>query len=136
MATRSTIKIDGVKYAKIYKHWDGYPEANYIWLKEFNDRFNKLRGDDPSYKFAQLLRFASKYGEKFTLDQSEFTGWGVIKYDAECWEEYEYHLTKKEVEVYRVSFDDKDNQYLERISDSEVKVMIKGLNESLAKGIL
>ena len=109
MATRSTIKIDGVKYAKIYKHWDGYPEANYIWLKEFNDRFNKQRGDDPSYKFAQLLRFASKYGEKFTLDQSEFTGWGVIKYDAECWEEYEYHLTKKEVEVYRVSFDDKDN---------------------------
>ena len=41
MATRCTIKIDGVDYAKIYKHWDGYPEANYIWLKEFNDRFNE-----------------------------------------------------------------------------------------------
>ena len=44
MATRCTIKIEGVEYAKIYKHWDGYPEANYIWLKEFNDRFNKERG--------------------------------------------------------------------------------------------
>ena len=136
MATRCTIKIEGVEYAKIYKHWDGYPEANYIWLKEFNDRFNKERGDDPSYKFAQLLRFASKYGEEFRLDQSEFTGWGVIKYDAECWEEYEYWLTEKEVLVYRVSFDEKDNQYLERIQEDEIQSMIKNLNESMAKGVL
>ena len=136
MATRCTIKIEGVKYAKIYKHWDGYPEANYIWLSKFNDRFNKKRGDDPSYKFAQLLRFGSKYANTYNLDKSEFTGWGVSKYNSECWEEFEYHLTDKEVQVYKVSFDEKDNQYLERIPKSQIKIMIKGLNESLAKGVI
>lgn len=132
MATRCTIKIEGVKFAKIYKHWDGYPEANYVWLTEFNDRFNKERGDDPTYKFAQLLRYSSKYGEKFYLDQSEFTGWGVLKYDNECWEEYEYHLTNKEVEIYQVCFDEKDDQYLKRIEKDEIKNMISKLNESIS----
>ena len=136
MATRCTIKIDGVDYAKIYKHWDGYPEANYLWLTKFNDRFNKERGDDPSYKFAQLLRFSSKYANTYQLDNSEFTGWGVTTYDSECWEEYEYWLTNKEVEVYRVNFDEKDNQCLERIQEDEIKSMIKRLNESIAKGII
>jgi hypothetical protein len=107
-----------------------------MWLSKFNDRFNKQRGDDPSYKFAQLLRFASKYGNTYSLDNSEFTGWGVIKYDEECWEEYEYHLTDKEVLVYRVRFDEKDNQYLERIQEDEIESMIKRLNKSLAKGVL
>lgn len=132
MATRCTIKIEGVKYAKIYKHWDGYPEANYIWLTEFNDRFNKERGSDSSYKFAQLLRYSSKYGEQFYLDQSEFTGWGVLDYDAECWEEYEYHLTNKEVQVYRVCFDEKDDQYLKRIEKDEIKNMISKLSKSIS----
>jgi len=45
-------------------------------------------------------------------------------------------ITEKEVLVYRVSFDEKDNQYLERIQEDEIQSMIKNLNESLAKGIL
>ena len=47
-----------------------------------------------------------------------------------------YWLTEKEVLVYRVSFDEKDNQYLERIQEDEIESMIKNLNESMAKGVL
>ena len=54
MATRCTIKIEGIDYAKVYKHWDGYPDATLRWLEEFNRNFSKNRGDDPAYKLAQL----------------------------------------------------------------------------------
>ena len=54
MATRCTIKIEGVNYAKIYKHWDGYPDHMLDWLNEFNDGFNKKRGENPEYKFCLL----------------------------------------------------------------------------------
>ena len=97
MATRSTIKIQGVYYAKVYKHFDGYPDGMIKWLTEFNDRFNKRRGHDAEYKFAQLLRYSSKYGNEFELDENEFTGWGIIPYNDQCGEEYEYILTKDEV---------------------------------------
>ena len=36
MATRCTIKVDGVDYVKIYKHWDGYPENMLQPLIEWN----------------------------------------------------------------------------------------------------
>jgi hypothetical protein len=36
MATRAVIKIEGVDYASIYKHYDGYPEGMLPWLKDFN----------------------------------------------------------------------------------------------------
>jgi hypothetical protein len=36
MATRATIKIEGIRFTKIYKHWDGYPEAMLNWLQDFN----------------------------------------------------------------------------------------------------
>ena len=99
MATRCTIKIEGVNYAKIYKHWDGYPKGMLNWLNEFNDDFNKKRGGYPEYKFAQCLRFAQREGDRFDLDQSEYTGWGVIGYDEGYSSEYEYTLTKEGVEV-------------------------------------
>lgn len=99
MATRSTIKIEGVNYAKIYKHWDGYPDGMVDWLNEFNADFNKQRGDDPEYKFAQVLRFAQREGERFNLDMNKHTGWGVVPFDNDCWEEYEYILTSTGVKV-------------------------------------
>ena len=102
MATRSTIKIEGVDFAKIYKHWDGYPEAMVDWLNEFNNHFNKERGDDPEYKFAQLLRFSQREGEKFGLDMSDTTGWGVIPIDSSYWAEYEYILTNKGVTINKL----------------------------------
>ena len=67
MATRATIKIEGVKYAKVYKHFDGYP-------------------------LATLLRNSAFDAVRYDLDKSEFTGWGVIAYNDSYGEEYEYTL--------------------------------------------
>lgn len=91
MGTRSLIKVEGETIA-IYKHWDGNPEHMLPWLKEFNSRFAKERGSDGSYKLAQLLRFTSKYGEKYHLDSSEFTGYGIVNASDDCGQEYTYTL--------------------------------------------
>jgi hypothetical protein len=90
MATRSCIKIEGVTFAKVYKHWDGYPNAMLGWLETFNKSFAENRGDDPQYKFAQLLR--SSTNPIFELDKNEFTGYGVVPFEANCGEEFEYTL--------------------------------------------
>lgn len=92
MATRCTIKIEGINYAKIYKHWDGYPDATLPWLESFNEDFCEERGDDPTYKFAQLLRSSERDAKNYKLDGSHYTGWGILSYDANAGEEYEYTL--------------------------------------------
>lgn len=98
MATRAVIKIEGVDYASIYKHYDGYPEGMLPWLKDFN----KANGNNsPDYKFAQLLRSSAFKGEEFNLDPSTSNGYGVIPFDADYGQEYEYVLCKnKSIEVY------------------------------------
>ena len=101
MATRSCIKIEGVTFAKVYKHWDGYPDAMLGWLETFNKSFAKNRGDDPQYKFAQLLR--SSTNPIFELDANEFTGYGVVPFEDNCGEEFEYTLmTNGEVVVKEI----------------------------------
>ena len=102
MATRCTIKIEGVNYAKIYKHWDGYPAQMLDWLNEFNDDFNINRGPESDYKFAQCLRFAQRKGNEFNLDNSNYTGWAVIPFDGDCEAEYEYTLTSEGVNVKKL----------------------------------
>ncbi len=92
MATRATIKIEGVDYAKIYKHWDGGKKSTLPWLKKFNKEFTEARGDDPVYKFAQLLRSSERDAKEFGLDDSKHTGWGVVGIDHDMGEEYEYTL--------------------------------------------
>ena len=92
MATRATIVVEGQSSVKVYKHWDGYEEATLPWLEEFNKTFAKTRGDDPDYKLAQLLRSSAFDAEKFQLDKSRNTGWGIVPIDADMWEEYEYFL--------------------------------------------
>ena len=92
MSTRCTIKIEGVEYVKIYKHFDGYPSATLKWLEDFNKDFTQNRGVDPEYKFAQLLRSSTRDTEKYNLDDSKYTGWGVVGYYESCGEEYEYTL--------------------------------------------
>lgn len=86
MSTRATIKIEGVTFAKVYKHWDGYPDATLEWLETFNKDFTKNRGVDPEYKFAQLLRNST------LLYGSPYTGWGVVPYDTNMGQEYVYLL--------------------------------------------
>ena len=91
MATRSTISIEGMTPI-VYKHWDGYPKAMIPWLTEFNKTFTKKRGDDPSYKFAQLLRSSVMEADKYQLDNDKFTGWGVIESFQDLGQEYNYLL--------------------------------------------
>jgi len=92
MATRATIKIEGVKFAKVYKHWDGNPESTLPWLEQFNKEFIEERGKDPEYQFAQLLRSSKKDEEEFNLDKNDYTGWGVVPYNEDCGEDFEYTL--------------------------------------------
>ena len=81
MSTNAIIKVEGITTVKVYKHWDGYPEATLPWLEAFNKKFTKERGNDLQYKFAQLLRSSYRDADEFELDKSEFTGWGVIGYE-------------------------------------------------------
>lgn len=92
MSTRSTIKIEGIESVKVYKHFDGYPESTLPWLEHFNREFYKKRGDDPEYKFAQLLRSSARDADTFNLDPSDSTGWGVVPYQADYGAEFEYTL--------------------------------------------
>lgn len=77
MGTRAIIEVEGFETAVVYKHWDGYPEGMLDWLNAFNKDFVENRGNDLPYKFAQLLRFSAKNADKFNLDNSDYTGWGV-----------------------------------------------------------
>ena len=101
MATRCTIKIEGINYAKVYKHWDGYPDATLKWLTEFNKNFTNNRGDDPNYKFAQLLRNSIRDCSVFDLDPSQYTGWGVVAFDEHWGAEFEYTLHKDRSVTYK-----------------------------------
>jgi hypothetical protein len=94
MATRATIQLEGYNVAKLYKHWDGYPEATLQWLEDFNKDFVENRGDDPEYKFAQLIRSSAFDCEKYGLDESRHTGWGVYAMDSRYNGEYQYRLMK------------------------------------------
>jgi hypothetical protein len=84
MGTSAVIKVEGVDFAEVYKHFDGYPEDTLPWLIKFNERFVEIRGVDSEYKFAQLLRSSVEMQEEFNLDASLDTGWGVSK----CGENY------------------------------------------------
>jgi len=79
MGTSAVIKIEGITWAELYKHFDGYPESTLPWLESFNKDFTKNRGNDPEYKFAQLIRSSVRDGGEFDLDMSKYTGWGVVK---------------------------------------------------------
>lgn len=87
MSTNAVIRLDGFNI-ELYKHWDGDPDSTKPWLEKFNKAFVKKRGDNLTYKFAQLLRSSVRMGEEFNLDDSDFTGWGVSK----CGEHYYDYL--------------------------------------------
>lgn len=79
--TSAIINVDGSNQS-IYKHCDGYPSNLLPWLKQFNERFAKERGNDPEYKLASLLIHATKEGlneeSPYAMDINDrFTGWGI-----------------------------------------------------------
>jgi len=94
MATPATVQLEGYKVAKLYKHWDGYPDGTLKWLEDFNKDFVENRGDDDEYKFAQLIRSSAFDCEKYHLDPSRHTGWGVLPLSSKCGAQYKYRLMK------------------------------------------
>ena len=90
MSTNAVIRIQGVRYCEVYKHWDGYPENTLPWLEKFNKYFAENRGDDPSYKIAQLLRSSVRMQDEFHLDPNTLTGWGITTFNETS---YEYLYT-------------------------------------------
>jgi hypothetical protein len=101
MGTRSKIQVEGCKHSEIYKHWDGYPDAMMQWLQDFNQDFANNRGNDPDYKLAQLLRFSITHADKYELDPSPYTGWGITKFGSNCGEEYLYILKADGTVTYK-----------------------------------
>lgn len=92
MSTRAVVKIEGINFAMLYKHYDGYPKSMLPFLEKFNRDFTENRGDDPGYKFAQLLRATKSMEEEFNLDSSDYTGYSIIPYGFYDFIEYEYEL--------------------------------------------
>ena len=92
MATSAKINVEDITYASLYKHWDGYPDGTLPWLEKFNTEFTQERGDDPEYKFAQLIRSSVLMSEEFGLDSSTTTGWGIIPREEAWGVQYEYTL--------------------------------------------
>jgi hypothetical protein len=121
MGTRAIIKIQGEDSLRIYKHWDGYPEGLLPWLVAFNKKFTEKRGNDPTYKAAQLLRDSVRSAEEFNLDPSEFTGWGLTTAKRgeifDMWQEYEYTLMLDgTVKVESVHFEYIDGKPSKRVN--------------------
>ena len=80
MGTRAFIKVEGTPVA-LYKHFDGYPEGTLPWLVEFHSSFIENRGVDPDYEIAQLVRSSVLLADKYGLDDSKLTGWGLYVID-------------------------------------------------------
>jgi len=80
MSTNAVIRVEDLD-VELYKYWDGYPEATLEWLKSFHKDFIEKRGVDPQYEFAQLIRSSIRDADKFALDKSHYTGWGVSPKD-------------------------------------------------------
>ena len=94
MSTRCTIRVEGVNSAKIYKHYDGYPEKMLEPLKKWNKDFEQKRSGDPELKIAQLLR---QSGDLFN-DDDPYNGWALVDIDDDMDAEYEYILYEDRVE--------------------------------------
>lgn len=98
MSTNAVIRVEGSKEFELYKHWDGNSEATLEWLQVFNHEFTESRGDDIPYKMAQLIRSSAFDCERFNLDPSRDTGWGLYKRGTMG---YEYlYILKKDGSVF------------------------------------
>ena len=42
MGTSASIKVEGIDFAEVYKHFDGYPENTLPFLEYFNKDFTYI----------------------------------------------------------------------------------------------
>lgn len=92
MAFSSIIQVEGVDFAQVYMHNDADTNATLGWLEDFNREFTDKRGDEPEYKFAQLLRSSSF--ESHDLSYSLFIGWAIKPFGVNMGQIFEYTLKK------------------------------------------
>ena len=105
MSTSAIIKVEGLSKVCVYKHYDGYPSGTLDWLVNFNKEFSENRGDDPEYKFAQLLRDSVFSADLYDLDKSKYTGWGVIVHVQDLSYDFVYTLHKDGTVTYKMKRD-------------------------------
>jgi len=79
MLNPTVVRINGFNTIEIYIHRVISQDLFLKWLNEFNSGFAKQRGNDSSYKFAQLLRSSVFDADKFALDKNILYGWEVLK---------------------------------------------------------
>jgi len=92
MSTHALIRVEGIDYCKLYKHFDGNPENTLQWLKDFNEDFSIHNKNNSQYKMAQLIRSSIVYADKYNLGISKYYDWGVVNYDCDCGANHTYLL--------------------------------------------
>lgn len=123
MATTAKIIINDpdIKNIAIYKHYDGYPSATLPWLLEFHKDFMKNRGWDPEYELAQLLRSSVRLAKKYSLDDSKYTGWGIVN-EHSVQTDYQYILDKDKIKIYKFDWELGDYILVEEIDINKIDV--------------
>jgi len=79
MGTRCQIIVEGNEAAKVYKHWDGYPDGVIPVLQELLPPFSDDRGEDSEYLVARIVDAFCSQQRRHRNDQITpcFTGYGV-----------------------------------------------------------
>ena len=88
------IFIEGISYAKIYKHNNEFytPERMREKLEAFNQEFTEERGEEADYKFAQLIKQSNTIFKEDLKVEEKFEGWGVLQYEEFCNSSHRYIL--------------------------------------------
>jgi len=125
MATSAKIIINdpNLKNIAIYKHFDGYPSATLPWLLEFHKDYIKNKGWDPEYELAQLLRSSVRLAKKYSLDKSNYTGWGIIN-ENDYQTNFKYILDKDKIKIYEFicEYGDYDEIDINKIDINDIVV--------------
>jgi hypothetical protein len=101
MSTRSVTTVrsrwDGKEdfktHARIYRHWDGYPQCHGKWLHDFLEGMvvvNGLTGDEPPKHANGPGRLAAQITAALLDDDH---GPDLLNHDGDCGQEYEYRIS-------------------------------------------
>lgn len=97
MATRSVVDFvqDGQTPARVYRHWDGYPEEAGADLLAFVEACRELpdsRLYDPCYLSARFVVFLAAKFRGMDAHPLDFLGVGIVPTDWLCGAEYAYRV--------------------------------------------
>lgn len=97
MATRSVVDfVSGDQVvARVYRHWDGYPDEAGADLLAFVEACRELpdsRLSDPSYLSAKFVVFLAAKFRGMDAHPLDFLGVGIVPGDCLCGAEYAYRV--------------------------------------------